>query len=421
MRALINPSSCTQQFIQIPPSKSLAHRAVICAALADGISRIDNIDYSMDIMATLSAMEVLGAHIERFKDHVIVTGIKTLKAEKELYINCEESGSTLRFLIPLFSLCETKAVFTGKGRLMQRPQSVYDKLFEDNGTPLKRTENHLIVEGKLEASEFHVRGDVSSQFISGLLFALPLLNKDSKVIIEGPYESESYVNLTVDMLKKFGIQIETDGRILTISGNQSYHPQNITVESDYSQMAFFAALGVLNGPVRCGGLNQKSLQGDRAIVHIIEQMNGKVTYENDCYCFDKSELEATEIDLADCPDLGPVLMMLASFAKGETKIINAGRLRIKESDRIEAMETELRKCGVQIRSTEDTIWITGKTEWSARETLSSHNDHRIVMALAVGATIAKTPVVIEEAQAVRKSYPGFFKDLAMLGLDVHVE
>ncbi len=421
MRALIYPSSCTQHLIQIPPSKSLAHRAVICAALADGISRIDNIDYSMDIMATLSAMEVLGAHIERFKDYVIITGIKTLKSEKELYINCEESGSTLRFLIPLFSLCENKVVFTGKGRLMQRPQSVYEKLFEDNGTPLQRTENQLIVEGQLEAGEFHVRGDVSSQFISGLLFVLPLLSKDSKVIIEGPYESESYVNLTIDMLKKFGVHIKADGRVLTIYGNQSYHSQNITIESDYSQMAFFAALGVLNGPLRCGGLKQDSLQGDRAIVHIIEQMNGKVTYENGFYCFDRSELEATEIDLADCPDLGPALMMLASFAQGETKIINAGRLRIKESDRIEAMETELKKCGVQIRSTEDTIWIKGKTEWSVEEPLSSHNDHRIVMALAIGATISKTPVVIEDAEAVRKSYPGFFEDLVLLGLDIHVE
>ncbi len=421
MRALIQPSACTQHFTQIPPSKSLAHRAVICAALAGGTSRIDNIDYSMDVMATLSAMDALGAHIERFKDHVIITGIKTLKSEKELHINCEESGSTLRFLIPLFSLCENKVVFTGKGRLMQRPQSVYEKLFEDNGTPLRKTENELIVEGVLQAGEIHVRGDVSSQFISGLLFALPLLSEDSEVIIEGPYESESYVNLTIDMLKKFGIQIEAKDRTLTIFGNQSYHPQNITVESDYSQLAFFAALGVLNGPVRCGGLKQNSLQGDRAVVHIIEQMNGKVTYENDCYCFDRSELAATVIDLADCPDLGPALMMLASFAQDETKIINAGRLRIKESDRIEAMESELRKCGVQIRSTDDTIWITGKTDWSVSERLSGHNDHRIVMALAVGATIAKTPVVIEGAEAVRKSYPAFFEDLARLGIDVHVE
>ena len=421
MRALIQPSACTQHFTQIPPSKSLAHRTVICAALASGTSRIDNIDYSMDVMATLSAMEALGAHIERFKDYVIITGIKTLKSEKELHINCEESGSTLRFLIPLFSLCENKVVFTGKGRLMQRPQSVYEKLFEDNKTPLRKTENELIVEGVLQAGEIHVRGDVSSQFISGLLFALPLLSEDSKVIIEGPYESESYVNLTIDMLKKFGIQIEAKDRTLTIFGNQSYHPQNITVESDYSQLAFFAALGVLNGPVRCGGLKQDSLQGDRAVVHIIEQMNGKVTYENDCYCFDRSELAATVIDLADCPDLGPALMMLASFAQGETKIINAGRLRIKESDRIEAMESELRKCGVQIRSTDDTIWITGKTNWSVSEHLSGHNDHRIVMALAVGATIAKTPVVIEGAEAVRKSYPAFFEDLARLGIDVHVE
>lgn len=421
MKATIVPSKLKAHEIMIPPSKSLAHRAVICAALAKGHSRIDNIDYSVDIKATLSAMEVLGAKIIYGKDYVEIDGTDSLDKVEKLMVDCQESGSTLRFLIPLFSLCNTQVTFTGKGRLMQRPQSIYEQLFEENGHPLKRTENTLVVTGPVKGGEIHLRGDVSSQFISGLLFTLPLLKEDSKIIIEGPFESRSYVDLTVDMLKKFGIQIHMKDRMIDIPGNQNYACAHVRVEADYSQLAFYAALGVLNGPLTCLGLNADTKQGDRAIVIFIEQMNGFVERFDDLITFNKSSLRGCVIDLSDCPDLGPALMMLASFAQGETKIINAGRLRIKESDRILAMETELKKCGVQIHSSEDTVWIQGRTKWHPAEVISSHNDHRIVMAMAIGAVISEVPVTIEGAEAIRKSYPGFFDDLKQLGVEVHVE
>ena len=421
MRAVFKPSKLTESSVQIPPSKSLAHRAVICASLAEGTSRIDNIDYSVDVLATCNAMETLGAKITKGKDYLIVEGISSLKQNEELSICCEESGSTLRFLIPVCSLCEKAVTLTGKGRLMQRPLNVYEHLFETMNAPLIRHHDSLTVHGKIQPGEIHLRADVSSQFISGLLFALPLLSEDSKLILEGAFESRSYVELTIQMMALFGIEVSMHHNEILIKGNQKYQSTNVKVDADYSQLAFFAALGVLSVSITASGLNPGSAQGDRVIVSIIEQMNGLIQSNNDTVTFIPSELNSTEIDLADCPDLGPALMMLATFASGTTKITNAGRLRIKESDRIEAMETELRKCGAEICSTQDTIWIRGKTNWKITETLYGHNDHRIVMALAIGIIASMQEAEIEGAEAISKSYPGFFDDLRELGVDVHVE
>ncbi len=309
MKAIIKPSCLSFPHVTLPPSKSLAHRAVICAALAKGVSRIDNIDYSMDIKATLYAMEVLGAKVTYGENYVLIEGIDSFIHHQKLHVDCQESGSTLRFLIPVFSLFAQKTVFTGKGRLMQRPQSVYEDVFEKAGASLYKDDHQIVVQGAVCAGELHLRGDVSSQFISGLLFALPLLNQDSKLVIEGPFESKSYVELTIQMMKQFGVYAEMNDCEILIYGNQNYRSTNVKVEADYSQLAFFACLGVLKGPVWTHGLDLNSLQGDRAIVRIIEQMRGKVSMIEDGYLFDKSELEGTVIDLADCPDLGPALMM----------------------------------------------------------------------------------------------------------------
>ena len=421
MKAIFKPSKLTGNSIKIPPSKSLAHRALICAALCDGTSRIENIDYSVDVLATCSAMETLGANITKGKDYVVVEGISSLKQKEKLTIDCQESGSTLRFLIPICSLCEKPVAFTGKGRLMQRPLSIYERLFEAWNVPLIRKNDSLVVQGKVQSGEIHLRADVSSQFISGLLFALPLLSEDSKLVMEGPFESKSYVDLTVQMMRLFGIEISFNQNEIYIKGNQRYKNTDVKVEADYSQLAFFASLGVLSDSITASGLDADSLQGDRAIVSIIEQMGALIQRKDDKIIFKPNKLKASEIDLADCPDLGPALMMLATFASGTTKIINAGRLRIKESDRIEAMETELRKCGAEIYSTEDTIWIKGKTNWKITEILYGHNDHRIVMALAIGIIASRQEAVIDGAEAISKSYPGFFDDLKQLGVDVHVE
>ncbi|MBR5003879.1 MAG: hypothetical protein IKY14_00270, partial [Erysipelotrichaceae bacterium] len=281
MKVKITPSQLTSHYIQVPPSKSYAHRAIICASVAKGISRIDNIDYSKDISATLSAMETFGAKITYGSNYVVIEGVDSFRKEYELHVHCKESGSTLRFLIPLFSLCQNKVTFTGEGRLMQRPQSVYEEVFLSNGTPLVRTEHELIVSESIKSGTYCIQGNVSSQFISGLLFALPLLDHDSKLIIEGTYESKSYVDMTIEMLKQFGIQIIQNERILYIPGSQRYLPSHVTVESDYSQMAFFGALGMLNGPVVCDGMNPDSLQGDRSFVRIIDHHTNVVSKKKD--------------------------------------------------------------------------------------------------------------------------------------------
>ena len=421
MKANIQPSYLKQSRMDIPPSKSLAHRAVICAALADGISRIDNIDYSVDVLATLNAMETLGAKVLKEKDHVLIQGISSIKQNHKVTLHCEESGSTLRFLIPLCSLCGHPVVFRGKRRLMQRPQSVYKNLFEQANASFVQTEDSIEISGALHAGAHHLRGDVSSQFITGLLFMLPLLESDSILFIDGPFESKSYVELTIQMMHQFGVEAQMIDHQILIPGNQRYKSAHVHVEGDYSQFAFFASLGVLCGPVEIYGISKNSMQGDRAVLQIIEQMNGMIQHKESSIICKPSALSAIEIDLADCPDLGPALMMLASFAQGTTKIVNAGRLRIKESDRIEAMETELRKCGVEICSTDDTIWICGRENWELHEPLFGHNDHRIVMALSIGLIASKQSGSIEGAEAVSKSYPGFFDDLKKLGVDVYVE
>lgn len=419
MKVVVYPKKIEQGSVLIPPSKSMAHRAIICASLANGKSRISNIDYSVDIKTTIAGMRQLGAVIEEGNDYVNVKGIADFNHLENEEICCNESGSTLRFFIPLFSLTQKRIRFTGKNRLLQRPQEIYETLFQSQGIHYLQTEDFIEIEGALQFGEIILRGDVSSQFISGLLFTLPLLKQDSCIRILPPFESRSYVDLTIEMLKKFNVHVEfKDENTLLIRGNQHYKPHDERIEGDYSQLGFFAALGTLNGTIDCLGLRLDSLQGDRQILDIIQAMQGTVEALPEGYRFHPSKGVGTTIDLKNCPDLGPILMVLASFCKGTTTIINAQRLRYKESDRIAAMEQELRKVGVNISSTEDTITIQGDTCWKGNQTLEGHKDHRIVMSLAVGATMADGPITITEAQSITKSYPRFFKDLAALQIKV---
>ncbi|MGN1276096.1 MAG: 3-phosphoshikimate 1-carboxyvinyltransferase [Floccifex sp.] len=397
MKVRVSPSR-VHGSVSIPSSKSMAHRAIICAALSKGTSEISNIHYSKDIEATLSCMEVLGAKIER-KEHsctIIGTSIENQIGDKIL--NCNESGSTLRFLVPLASLVQGKVTFKGQGRLMSRPMNIYESFFSSQDLFYKQQED-IQIQGRLKPGVYKMPGDVSSQFISGLLFLLPLLNEDSTIEILEPYESKSYVDLTISMLKKFQIQIiEISSNTYCIPGNQKYVSRDVVVEGDYSQMAFFAVLSYLNGCIDCLNMDINSLQGDKAILSIIEQ-----------YKTNQDVL----IDLSNCPDLGPILCVLASFYPHQTKIIHAQRLRVKESDRIEAMEMELKKWGVNICSTYDTITIHGKESYSSSDVvlLHGHNDHRIVMALTVFGLCAQSECIIEDAQAISKSYPHFFEDI----------
>lgn len=419
MKATIYPGTVQNGSVLIPPSKSMAHRAIVCAALAQGRSIISNLDYSDDISATIEGMRQLGASIETRSDSAVVVGIGSMSVDHAMTVDCAESGSTLRFLIPLFSLSGQRIRFVGKNRLLKRPQSVYQTLFQAQGLFYQHDAEKIEIEGAIRPGEITLRGDVSSQFISGLLFALPLCAKDSKLIIQPPFESRSYVALTIEMLEKFGITIRMEGEnTLIVPGNQQYRAQDVKIEGDYSQLAFFAALGALNGPLEAQGLRLDSLQGDRVIVDLLKAMGVRIQSVPEGFRIDPSRLNGTRIDLADCPDLGPILMVLATFADGKTVIENAGRLRLKESDRIAAMESELKKVGAKITSTDDTITIEGPTAWQGGQTLSGHRDHRIVMSLAIGATLADRPITISEAQSIAKSYPGFFSDLKALGIQV---
>lgn len=416
MRARITPAKIDSGNITIPPSKSLAHRAIICACLAPGRSVISNIDYSVDIRATIEGMRHLGASIKEDKDTLFIDGIETFQYDGDV-VNCHESGSTLRFFLPLFSLTGKRATFSGSKRLIERPQNVYEMLFQEQGIDFVRTYPNIIIDGRLKPGELTLKGNVSSQFITGLLFALPLLEADSKIHIEPPFESRSYVDLTIQMLKRFQIIVEyEDAYTLAIKGNQQYQPTDVLVEGDYSQLVFWASLGVLNHSVETHGLVLHSLQGDKKTIDIFQSMNAGIKVLDDGYQFCPGTLNGTVIDLNDCPDLGPMLFALATQANGKTTFQNAGRLRIKESDRIKAMETELKKLGCSISSTFGTVTITGPVKLQGNVTLHGHNDHRIVMALSILATIADEPITIDDAQAISKSYPGFFKDLASCGI-----
>ena len=388
----------------------MAHRALICASLSDGTSLVSNVTNSKDIEATVGCMKALGAKIKQIDETTYeVTGTNLFKQEGNITCNANESGSTLRFLIPLAACTNAKVKFLGQGRLLQRPMDVYANEFKKQN----------IVSGNLQAKDYVVQGDISSQFITGFMFVLPLLNQDSTLTITEPYESKSYVNLTIQMLAKFGIEIlETSSNSYLIKGNQHYKAHDVSVEGDFSQLAFFAVLGTLNNTLSCSNMDMSSKQGDKAILDCIPSF----TSDKDTITFTKKQPAPQTIDLSNCPDLGPILCVLASFTNGETNIVNAARLRMKESDRIEAMETELKKWGVDITSTFDSIQIHGKEHYKSNSTVEifGHNDHRIVMAMTVFGLCAGSECIIDDAQAITKSYPTFFEDIQSLGGKVEI-
>ena len=405
--------------VAAPPSKSMAHRALICAALAQGTSQIIGLASSQDMLATQDALRLLGAKLMQNEHGLFVTGARSVPFSALTQpVPCRESGSTLRFLIPLFSLTGAAVQLTGEGRLPQRPQSVYEALFLEKGLSFVQNEQGVLLHGALPAGEYTLNGSISSQFVTGLLFALPLLDCPSTVHITPPFESRSYANLTLQALSDFGVHASwQDDVTLSIPAPQTYKPCVYKVEGDYSQAAFFAVLGAVLGQVHITGLRLDSLQGDKAILDILKRCGAQFSANDHELCFFKSDLHATVIDLADCPDLGPILMVLGLFCTGETVLTNAGRLRIKESDRIAAMESEIRKMGGEIRSEGDTVFVRSGMLHAAQN-LDSHNDHRIVMAMSIAALGAGVPVVLHGAQAVEKSYPNFFSDLASLGAKV---
>ncbi len=412
---MIEPSSLNGK-IKIPPSKSLSHRAVIAAGLSDGVCNIDNINMSEDITATCEIMEKLGVKINKLPGKLIIEGSGKLKLlDSEL--QCNESGSTLRFLIPVAMLTGKKVTFHGKGKLAQRPLNSYYEIFDKQNINYTTEKGGLplTVEGKLKPGVYELRGDVSSQFITGLIYALPLLEGDSTIKITTEMESIGYIDLTIDVLKKFGVTIENKKyREFYIKGNQKYLKRDYRVEGDFSQVAFFLAAGVLGGEIECLDMKEDSLQGDKVIVDIIKEMGGKVAFENGILKASKSELKGTVIDASQCPDLVPIAAVLGALSEGTTEIINAARVRIKESDRLKAIAAELNKIGADVVEREDSLLIHGK-KWLKGGTVNSWNDHRIAMAMAVASIRCTEKLVIEDSGAVKKSYPHFYEDFKSLG------
>ena len=417
----IQPPARIGGTVSAPPSKSMAHRAVLCSALARGTSHIENLEFSKDISATLAAAGQLCARVESGPADALVEGLGHFRPVFGP-VDCCESGSTLRFLIPLASLTGQSITFVGRGRLMERPQSVYETLYREQNLHFEQANGQLTVAGSLRSGEYTLAGKVSSQFISGLLFALPLLAGDSTLHLIPPVESRSYIEMTRAAQAAFGVTSHwLDDTTLCIPGGQQYHPRDYIVEGDYSQAAFLAVLGAVKGGITLTGLAAETLQGDAAILDILRRCGAKFTRTEAGLVFEQAPLHGVDIDLADCPDLGPVLMVLGLLCEGTTVIRNAERLRIKESDRIAAMEAELRACGGVLSSEGGTITVQGcKPRLHAPEApLSGHNDHRVVMSLTVLALAADIPLAINEAEAVQKSWPHFFDALKPLGVEVH--
>ena len=444
MKVTITPSAA-RGIIEAPPSKSMAHRLLICAGLAEGISVITNVDLSRDIEATIACLRALGARIEYEKGRVNVrgTGLAGLNGpgtQTGAVLPCGESGSTIRFLIPVCLLSGRESRLTGSTTLLTRPLQVYEDICRNQRLTFEKGQNNLLVGGRLAAGEYVLPGNVSSQFVSGLLFALPLLEGDSEIRLIPPVESRPYIDMTLQALRQFGVRADwaKDG-VLRIPGGRKYQPQaGLRVEGDYSNAAFFEALGLLNeetgadktglqgtlegqsetvgqyppgtgraqspkftigeGTVQVTGLAKDSLQGDRVYQTYLRQL---------CDGF-------AEIDLSDCPDLGPVLMAFAAARHG-ARFTGTRRLKIKESDRGTAMQQELAKMGVRVGMSENEITVFAGLH-PPREILCGHNDHRIVMAMSI--LLTRTGGTIDGAEAVSKSLPDFFERMKKLGVHV---
>ncbi len=402
-----------------PASKSALHRLLICAALCDTPTVLERATLSQDIEATMACLRALGAEIELNNDRLTVTPIGTPHADALL--DCGESGSTLRFLLPIAAAL-SGARFTGRGRLAQRPLSPLYELLCDNGCTLSPQGTFpLTVEGQLTGSRFTIGGGVSSQFISGLLLAAPLLGHACEICVTGMVESRPYIDLTVAAMRRFGVAVSEQNNVFTVPAGSRYRsPGTLTAEGDWSNGAFWLVAGAIapHASLTVGGLDAASLQGDRAVADILRDAGACVTERDGVLQVTGGSLcRPLTVDAAQIPDLVPVLAVLAAAIPGRSVIGNARRLRLKESDRLCSVHAILTALGGQVTMDEESLTIEG-TGRLRGGTVDACNDHRIAMAAAVAACICEEPVVITGAEAVRKSYPSFFAEFAERGMNV---
>lgn len=403
--------------VEAIPSKSYAQRILLASALAGDVTRIKiRQSLSEDIIAATDCIKALGAEVESADGMITVTPNANIHKCERIF-DCNESGTVLRLTLPVACAFYDNSTFRGKGRLLQRPLSPLNEELEKKGCKILRTDDSTLkLCGKITNGIYTLPGNVSSQFISGLLFALPLLNGDSKIILTSELQSRGYVDMTIDVLESFGITVKQSDNTYTVKGSQKYiSPENITVEGDWSNSAFWLCAGALNGDITVTGLTPDSKQGDRAVIDILSAMGADIIQNgNSISVCGKKRLSPTSIDLSQIPDLAPVLAAVASCAEGETLLFNARRLRLKESDRIYAICDMLNAVGCNATGGNDYIKINGNGFISGGKA-DSHNDHRIAMSLAVCASAATNNIIITNAEAVTKTYPEFFKDYTKLG------
>lgn len=395
-----------------PPSKSAAHRALIAAALS-GHSRIRGILPSDDMEATLRCLGALGIAFERQGDEVHFAG---RTAALSALVDCGESGSTLRFFLPIFAALGQTATFVGHGRLPARPLTTYEQCLPLHGvtwTPAACEGGIVTLSGRLRGGRFEVAGDVSSQFITGLLFALPLCEEDSEIVLTSPLQSAGYVDMTLETLRDAGVEVCRTPDGFAVRGSQTYCLTDHTVEGDWSQAAFLLTAGALGGDIGVRGLRRDSVQGDRRIEELLRRMGADIGWDGDTLRCCRAPLSAIEADVADIPDLVPILSVAASVAAGQTRLINAARLRIKESDRLRTTAAMLTALGAAVTETEDALYIDGGTLHGG--TVDGANDHRIVMSAAVAALVTDGVIEITDKDSVNKSWPSFFEDYQRIG------
>ncbi len=412
MQVKIKPAKPNGEVFAIS-SKSDAHRAIISASLADNKTKISISHTSKDIEATLNCIKNMGANFEKSGEVYEITPIENFV--KNPTLDCFESGSTLRFLLPVLACLGEGATFIGSGRLPKRPMEIIVDLLKEHGNSFSASSLPITLSGKTTPGVFEIAGNVSSQYISGLLFALPLLLEESKIVLISHLESSAYVDLTIDVIKRFGGDIKRCGNEFLIKPIGTYKsPKHYTVEGDWSNAAFFLVMGALGGKVSVTNLNLSSRQSDKMILDVLKLAGANITIKDDGISVSKNDLKPFDFDVSQCPDLFPVMSILACGAVGKSTLYNAKRLRIKESDRIKSTRELIENLGGKVKETEDSLTIYGTGKLSGGK-VNSANDHRIAMSAFVSSVICDEDILLKDAEAINKSYPSFMEDFKKVG------